>query len=75
MLLLGEGVPVYVEKGLIEWAVDHSGGIPALKEWLESLAIDWPKIIQQFLGSLTDILNSTVELVGVLTSSIVRGCS
>ena len=71
VLLLGEGVPVYVEKGLT-WAVDHSGGIPALKEWLESLAIDWPKIIQQFLGSLTDILNSTVELVGVLTGSIVR---
>ena len=71
VLLLGEGVPVYVEKGLT-WAVNHSGGIPALKEWLESLAIDWPKIIQQFLGSLTDILNSTVELVGVLTGSIVR---
>ena len=44
VLLLGEGIPVYVEKG-IEWAVDHSGGIPALKDWLESLAIDWPKII------------------------------
>ena len=71
VLLLGEGVPVYVEKGLT-WAVNHSGGIPALKEWLESLAIDWPKIIQQFLGSLTDILNSTVELVGLLTGSIVR---
>ena len=41
VLLLGEGIPVYVEKG-IKWAVDHSGGIPALKDWLESLAIDWP---------------------------------
>ncbi len=71
VLLLGEGIPVYVEKG-IEWAVDHSGGIPALKDWLESLAIDWPKIIHQFLGSLTEILNSTVELVGLLSSSIVR---
>ena len=71
VLLLGEGVPVYVEKGLT-WAVNHSGGIPALKEWLESLAIDWPKIIHQFLGSLTEILNSTVELVGLLSSSIVR---
>ena len=50
-----------------EWAVDHSGGIPALKDWLESLAIDWPKIIHQFLGSLTEILNSTVELVGLLS--------
>ncbi len=37
-----------------------------------SLAIDWPKIIHQFLGSLTEILNSTVELVGLLSSSIVR---
>ena len=71
VLLLGEGIPVYVEKG-IEWAVDHSGGIPALKDWLESLAIDWPKIIHQFLESLTEILNSTVELVGLLSSSIVR---
>lgn len=71
IILLGEGIPVYVEK-VINWAVDHSGDIPALNKWLESLEIDWAQMIRQFLGGVTGILNSTVSLVGVVSKSVVN---
>ena len=69
--LLGEGIPLYAEKG-ISWAVEHSVDVPALNEWLEQLKIDWPEMMRQLLGGITGILNSTVSLVGVVSKAVVN---
>ena len=43
VLLLGEGIPVYVEKG-IEWAVDHSGSERLAGKSCHRLAEDHPSV-------------------------------
>ena len=73
IILLGEGIPVYLEKGL-RWAVEHSKDIPQLEEWLKTLSIDWAKLVQDVTKYLTSgiegILNSTMALVGILSKSL-----
>lgn len=71
--LMGRWIPIGMVR-VQEFLAENSGQIPVFREWVSELQLDWQaveqKVIQYLTHGVSDIVGSTISLVGAIGSGI-----
>ena len=71
--LMGRWIPIGMVR-VQEFLAENSGQIPVFREWVSELRLDWQaveqKVIQYLTHGVSDIVGSTISLVGAIGSGI-----
>lgn len=70
---LASAVPAFLES-VQKWSVEHAGDYPQVKDWINSISIDWSALANKLVGYVTsgasNLVGGTVSFVSALAGSI-----
>lgn len=72
--LMFKNVPIYFDKAL-DFIAERADAFPDIEKWINSIEVDWAelakKISEYITGGIGAVLNSTIQIAGMLTSFII----